>query len=55
MESNRTFSDFELMHEKLIKNKEEKSEKYGWQESDFVFKQQIGKGGYGEVYKVKAK
>lgn len=55
MESNRTFSDFELMHDKIIKNKEEKSERYGCQETDFVIKQQIGKGGYGEVFKVKAK
>ena len=43
------------MHDKIIKNKEEKSERYGCQETDFVIKQQIGKGGYGEVFKVKAK
>lgn len=47
--------EFELMHCKIIKHKDEKDLKYGCTEEDYTFKQQIGKGAYGEVYKVKAK
>lgn len=47
--------DFERMHSKIIRNKDEKDIRYGWIEDDYEFKQQIGKGAYGEVFKVKAK
>jgi len=47
--------EFERMHSKIIKKKEEKDEKYGCLEEDYIFKQEIGKGAYGEVFKVKAK
>lgn len=47
--------DFVRMHSKVIKNKKEKDERYGSQESDYSLLKQVGKGSFGEVYKVKAK
>lgn len=49
-----TTRDFELLHSKIVQKKEEKDTKYGWKESDYIIKSQLGKGAFGAVYKVKA-
>jgi serine/threonine protein kinase len=50
-----TISDFERIHDKIISDKEEKDDKYGCCEEDYMIIQLLGKGAFGSVYKVKAK
>lgn len=34
-------SEFEQMHERIVKDKDKKDEKYGWKEEDYVVKSQV--------------